>query len=103
MGQGRGSVQSAVRSIGQGSTATVDSDSHAADEVAEAHGDAGPKQSKAGIVCVSPMCLGGAHVVDFGGEDDGHDDAVDCDDFAEDDGDEVLCSDSRGLDTATEN
>lgn len=36
------------------------------------------------------------------GEDDGHDDAVDCYDFAEDDGDEVLCAYSRGADATAE-
>ena len=41
--------------------------------------------------------------VEFGGEDDGHDDAVDGDDFAEDDGDEVLGADAGRFDAATEN
>jgi hypothetical protein len=36
------------------------------------------------------------------GEDDGHDYAVDGDDFAEDDGNEVLSSNSRCLDTTTD-
>lgn len=40
--------------------------------------------------------------LDFGGEDNGHDDAVDGDDLAEDDGDQVLCSDSRSLDAGAE-
>lgn len=41
-------------------------------------------------------------VADEGREDDGHDDTVDGDDFAEDDGDQVLGSDSRRFDTGTE-
>lgn len=40
--------------------------------------------------------------LDFGGEDNGHDDAVDGDDLAEDDGDQVLGSDSRSLDAGAE-
>lgn len=40
---------------------------------------------------------------DFGGENDGHDDAVDSHDFAEDNGDQVLGSDSRCLYATTEN
>jgi hypothetical protein len=35
-------------------------------------------------------------------EDNGHDDTVDGDDFAENDGDEVLGSDTRGFDAASE-
>ena len=38
----------------------------------------------------------------FSGEDDGHDDAVDGHDFAEDDRDQVLRSYPRGLDAAAE-
>lgn len=41
-------------------------------------------------------------MVEFSGEDDGHDDAVDGDDLAEDDGDEVLGADARCFDTAAE-
>jgi hypothetical protein len=38
----------------------------------------------------------------LGGEDDGHDDAVNCDDFAEDDGDEILRSYPRSFHTSTD-
>lgn len=41
-------------------------------------------------------------MANLGGEDDGHNDTVDSDDFAEDDGDKVLCSDSWGFDTSAE-
>jgi hypothetical protein len=37
------------------------------------------------------------------GKDDGHDDAVDGDDFTEDNADQVLGSDAGGLNTTTEN
>jgi hypothetical protein len=39
---------------------------------------------------------------DLGLEDDGHDDTVDGDDLAEDDGNQVLCPDSWGLDTTSQ-
>lgn len=39
---------------------------------------------------------------EFGGEDDGHDDAVDGDDLAEDDGDQVLGPDAWRFNTAAE-
>lgn len=41
--------------------------------------------------------------LELSGEHDGHDDAVDGDDLAEDDGDQVLGPDSWRLDTSTEN
>ena len=40
--------------------------------------------------------------MDFGAEDDGHDDAVDGDDFAEDDADEVFGADAGRFDAAAE-
>ena len=55
------------------------------------------------------MILGGVEVGhgrdsgEFAGEDDGHDDAIDGDDFAEDDGDKVLCADAGGADSGSEN
>lgn len=42
------------------------------------------------------------HLREFGREDDGHDDTVDGNDFAEDDGDEILGSDAWGFHTAAE-
>ena len=47
--------------------------------------------------------IGVVNVADVGGEDDGHDDAVDGDDFAEDDGDQVLRSYPGCLDASTDN
>ena len=49
------------------------------------------------------MYVVGGHGVEFRGEDDGHDDAVDGDDFAKDDGDEVFGSYSGGFDAAADN
>ena len=41
-------------------------------------------------------------MLQFGAEDDAHDDAVDGDDFAEDDGDEVFGADAGGFDAAAQ-
>jgi hypothetical protein len=95
-------LQGTISSIGQGSTAAVDANSHTAHQVAEADGQTGPEQGVASKVRVGREHVGALDAGDLGGEDDGHDDTVDGDDLAEDDGDEVLGSDSGSLDACTE-
>ena len=95
-------IQRAIGGVGEGGTAAVDADGHTADEVAEANGQTSPEEGEAGVVCVGGVHLGALDGVNLGGEDDGHDDAVDGDDLAEDDGDEVLGADARRPDAGTE-
>lgn len=98
-----GLVQRSISSICQSGTTAVDADADTADQVAHADGDTGPEQSIAGVVGIAGVEVGAGHGVHLGGEDDGHDDAVDGDDLAENNGEQVLGSDSRGADTRTEN
>jgi hypothetical protein len=102
--RGLGYAQRGVGSIGKGGAATVDTNRYTANEVAHADGQTCPEESKSGeVVGASVQSLGVGDVCHLGGEDDGHDDAVDGDDLAEDDGDEVLGADARRLDTSTDN
>jgi hypothetical protein len=100
--QGEVCSQRWVGGIGKGSATAVDTDSNTADQVAQADRQASPEQRKASVIGIGRVQLSADDVADLGGEDDGHDDAVDGDDFAEDDGDEVLRSDARRLDTSAE-
>ena len=92
-----------VRSIGQGSATSVDAHAYTADQVAHAHGYSSPEQRVSGEVVRSRVQqLRVGELVHLGGEDDGHDDTVNSDDFAEDDGDQVLGSYPWRLDTSTD-
>ena len=92
-----------VCSIGQGRATSVDAHAYTADQVAHAHGYSSPEQRVSGEVVGSRVQqLRVRELVHLGGEDDGHDDAVDGDDFAKDDGDQVLSSYPWCLDTSTE-
>lgn len=99
----RGRVQSCICCIGQRSSTTVDADSDTANQVAASHSKTSPEERESGVVGLGIKDGGFINVSDLGGEDDGHDDSVNGDDLAEDDGDQVLCSNSRRLDTSTEN
>jgi len=98
---GKIDIQSRIRSIGQRSAATVDADRDTADQVAHAHRQTRPEERVSRVVAVARVNDFGLDGVEFGREDDGHDYAVDGYDLAEDDGDEVLGSNSGGLDAAT--
>lgn len=93
-----------VCSICQRSATSVDAHRDAANQVAHAHGQASPEEGISAKVVVSRVeLLRVGHLGQLGGEDDGHDDAVDGDDFAEDDGDQILGSYPGRLDAATDN
>lgn len=92
---GRLDVQRGISRIGQGGTTAVDANGDTADQVAHADGDAGPEQGEASEVRRIGVGTGALERADLGGEDNGHDDTVDGDDLAEDDGDEVLGTDAR--------
>lgn len=96
-------LQGRIRSISQRSATTVDADRDTTDQVAASDGETSPEQCEAGVVGLRIENGSLVDVSDLGGEDDGHDDSVDGDDLAEDDGDQVLGSDPRRLDTGTEN
>jgi hypothetical protein len=87
---GNSNVQAGVSSISKRSTATVDTDRNTTDQVAHADQETGPEQSETSVVVAARSC--GIRA----------DDTVNGDDFAENDGDQVLCSDSGSLDTTTE-
>lgn len=80
-------VQGGVSSICERSTAAVDTDSDTAHQVAHADSQTCPEQSKTRVVSLGVVQLSALDAGQFCGEDDGHDDTVDGDDFAEDDGD----------------
>lgn len=91
-----------VGSISQRSATSVDAYAYTADEVAHAHSDSGPEQRVSSeVVGAGVEQLRVGELIHLGGEDDGHDDTVNGDDFAEDDGDQVLGSYPRRLDTST--
>lgn len=77
-----------IRSIRHSCITTRDSHSYSATQVAHAHRQPTPKQNVSGKI-IRRGVEGGGSVFeiagDFGREDDGHDDAVDRYDFAEDD------------------
>jgi hypothetical protein len=96
-------LQCWVRSIGKRCTTSVDAYAHTTDQVAHADSDSSPEQRVSGEVVGSGVeQLSIRDGVHLGGEDDGHDDTVNGDDFAEDDGDQVLRSYPGCLDTSTE-
>lgn len=94
--------QAGVCSVGEGRAASVDADGHAADEVARSDCQSTPKQRVSSVVVRSRIEGIAGNRSELRGEDDGHDDTVDRDHFAEDDGDQVLRPYSRGFDTAAE-
>ena len=87
-----GVLQAWVGSVREGCAATVDANRDTTDQVAHSYGDSSPKQSKSSVVVlcrVQGISINGRKLC---GEYDRHDHAVDGDDFAEDDRDEILRS-----------
>lgn len=95
-------VQSSVSSISKSCTTAVDSDSNTADKVAHSNSDACPEEREASVVRVGGDEGGTLNSIDLGGEDNGHDDAVDGNDLAEDNGDQVLGADTGCSNTTSE-
>jgi hypothetical protein len=91
-----------IRSVGKSCTTSVDAYADTANQVAHSDGQSSPEQRVSGEdVGSSEDLLDVVNLVELRGEDDGHDDAVDGDDLAENDGDQVLRSYPRCLDTST--
>jgi len=92
-----------VSSIGQRCATSIDANANTADEVAHAHGQTRPKQRVAGkVVGCREEEFWVCDLAHLGGEDDGHDDAVDSYDLAENDRDQVFGPYPWCLDTATD-
>lgn len=93
-----------IRRIRHRRIGTGDADRDTTEQVAHAHSDPRPEEQVAGQVIVArPELVGRLKVArDLGAEDDGHDDAVDGHNFAEDDTDQVLGRDPGCTHTRTE-
>jgi len=95
-------LQRRVCSIGQRSAGAVDANTDAANHVAHSHEQAAPEEGISGVVVASRVSGISGNLSKLGREHDAHDDAVDGDNLAEDNRDQVLGADSRRLDTTTE-
>lgn len=96
-------LQCWVSGISKRRTATIDPDRDTAYEIAHPYSQSRPEQRISGVVIgggVDSVCSDG---IDLRRKDNCHDNAVYCNDFAKNDGDQVLRSYPRCLDTATEN
>lgn len=97
-------TQRTISGVGQSSTTAVDADSQTTNEIAESNSDSSPEESETSIVGVGRVGISsGSGAFDLGGEDNGHNNSVNGDDFAENNGDQVLGSDARSFDTGAEN
>jgi len=94
--------QARISSVSKRSTATVDTNRNTADQVASADQKTRPEQGETSVVVAARSCSIRTDRGHLCRKDNGHDDTVDGDDFAEDNRDQVLCSDSGSLDTTTE-
>jgi hypothetical protein len=95
-------LQRRVCSVGQRSAGAVDANTDAANQVAHAHKRAAPEKGISGVVVASRVCGIAANLSELGREHDAHDHAVDGDDLAENNRDQVLGADSWRLDTTAE-
>ena len=95
-------LQAWIRSVGQCCATPIDPHRDATYQVAHAHCQAGPEKSVPRVLVRGRVGGFSLDHLQFGGEDDGHDDAVYCHHFAEDDGYQVLGPYSRCFDTAAE-
>jgi hypothetical protein len=94
--------QGGVCCIGQRCATSIDAYTNTADQVAHADSQAGPEQGISGEdvrCCVDLFNV--VELIQFRGEDDGHDDAVDSDNLTENDRDQVLRSYPGCLDTSS--
>ena len=82
--------------------AAVDAHTDTTDQIAHSDRQTGPKEGVASVVVGACVELVFGDHLDQRGKDDRHNDTVDGDDFAEDDGDEVLRSYSWSFDAASE-
>lgn len=93
--------QRRIGSISQCSRTPIDPNRDAADKITHPDEHARPKQREPSIIVAAVVYRVLRHRRDLCAEDNGHDDAVDGDDLAEDDGDEVLGSYPRCFDATS--
>lgn len=94
-------LQAGIGSVGESSATTVNTHGDTANQIAESHSDATPEECIPRIVVALGVDLALGHRVELRGVDDRHDDAVNSHDFAENDGNQVLGSDSGCSNTTT--
>jgi len=99
--QMRDHLQAWIRSISQRRTTTIDAHGDTTNQIAHSHSQAGPEQCIASILISCRVYLISLDQVQFCGEYNRHDHAVDRHDFTEDNRDQVLRPYSRCFDTAT--
>lgn len=95
-------AQGRISSISQRCARPIDANGNAADQITQPDREAGPKERKARVICLCRRSQRDARLIHLGREYNGHDDAVNGNDFAKDDGDEILGSDSRSFDAGAE-
>jgi hypothetical protein len=95
-------LQRRVRSVGQRSAGAVDANTDTANQVAHAHKRTAPEEGVSGVVVASRVRGIAANLSKLGREHDAHDNAVDGDNLAENNRDQVLGADSWRLDTTAE-
>jgi hypothetical protein len=94
--------QARVRCISQRCTGSVYTDTDTADEVAHPDKQPGPEECKPSEVVSSSVNFLSRNSSQLRGEDNAHNDSVDGDDLAEDNGDQILRPDPWCLDTSSE-
>lgn len=94
--------QARIGSVGKSSTTTVDTDRDTANQVCETNNNTRPKQGESSVHVAGRVQVFGLDAVKLGSEDDGHDHTVNGDDLAENNRNQVLRSDSRSLNTSTQ-
>ena len=96
-------VQRRISGICQRCATSIDTNRNTADQVAHADCKSSPEQCVAGeVVGARVELLSVPNRLHLRGEDDGHNDTVNGNNFAEDDGDQVLRSYPGSLDTTTD-
>jgi hypothetical protein len=96
-------VQCWISSISQRCTTSIDADTDTANQIAHAHSQPRPEHGVTSVVIAGGVYRVVGDWRDLGGENNGHDDSVDSHNFTENNGDQVLGSNSRCFYAATDN
>lgn len=94
--------QAWIRRVCQRGTRTVDSNRNTTNQITHSDRQSRPEQRKPRIIVRARVQRITLHTVEFRAEDNGHDDTVDSDDFAEDNRDQVLCANTWCFDSASQ-
>ena len=95
--------QCRVRRIRQRSTTPIDPNTHTTYQITHPDRQSTPEQRIPRIHVLAAICALVICSIELRTEHNRHDDTVDGDDFAEDDRDEIFCSDAWRADAAAEN